>query len=341
LQQLIGGLLRPDQQLLAKFRHGGAQFSRGEASVLAEQLPHAGLKLLVCGGGADGLSKFRELLAGLGGLLFLGDGDGSVEPPAGKALQGDEQKEAKGSSECPAAEGFPACPEAVVAGIDPHRQPQQKGTHEGQGGVVDQRRDQSQLPLGIEELGRQGGGEHSSEEHHQQHDREDRQQMGEGGVGGDCVGGAAGHGRCRGDNAGMVEINEIAPLPIGKGPPEGAGYRSARRESGGSGFGSGDALPELAAVAEGGGSTQERDGAWYGVRTAGVRNAGEHNIACWHIVIEGLHCHQIDTIAPGDWNTDGATKCGRAKTQSAVDVSTCKVAVPIAWLKAVTVYRKT
>jgi hypothetical protein len=139
----------------------------------------------------------------------------------------------------------------------------------------------------------------------------------------------------------MVEINEKAPLPIGKGPTEGARYRSARRESGGSSFGSGDALPELAAVAEGGGNTQERDGAWYGVRTGGVRNAGENNIACWHIVIEGLPCHQIETIASGDWNTDGATKCGRAKTQSAVDVSTCKVAVPIAWLKAVTVYRKT
>ena len=61
----------------------------------------------------------------------------------------------------------------------------------------------------------------------------------------------------------------MAPLQRGRGDhrwAEGARYRSARWTSGRSGSGDFDAVPQLAAEAEGGGSTEEGQGAWDGRR---------------------------------------------------------------------------
>ena len=61
----------------------------------------------------------------------------------------------------------------------------------------------------------------------------------------------------------------MAPLQRGRGDQrraEGARYRSARWTSGRSGSGNFDAVPQLAAEAEGGGSTEEGQGAWDGRR---------------------------------------------------------------------------
>ena len=64
----------------------------------------------------------------------------------------------------------------------------------------------------------------------------------------------------------MVGTNEKAPCRSAEGLAEGARYRSARWTSGRSGSGNFDAVPELAAETEGGGSTEEGQGAWDGRR---------------------------------------------------------------------------